>query len=436
VTESAKRQITSAAQEVPAAGLPTVLSVMAYAAAKIGPAIIMLAAIPFWARALGAKEYGLYSIMWAAALLSTSLAVGWIRQSTLRYAGQAVNAVEQLPRKAILICCGICTMPTLVVLAVQLKVGDYQHRLLTGIAVAIFTFLSAIYMIEQTKLQRDERGARFMSAEVARIAITVLLTAFVHILSPSSGAWVILLSFSVGTLAALRIVRGGLTRTVQISATNSSMALRKYWSFGWPIGIWLGLSAMFVYTDRLLISIIIGPEEAGVYAAVADMIVRGIAMLGFPLTMVSHPRIMRAFNSGDGMAALRINRRYTAYVLVSGLMITAAGSLLGPMVLKYVLGTIPANVFVIPLLVAGASIWQLALMTHKPLEMLNRTKIMIAFLAAATAVSTVASVTLMPLFGVVVPAAAFCFGAVLYATATVVLGKHLKPQILRANVDV
>ena len=429
MTESAERRITSVSQAVPTASLPTVLSIVAYAAAKIGPAIIMLAAIPFWARALGAQEYGLYSIMWAAALLSTSLAVGWIRQSTLRYAGQAANAVEQLPRKAMLICCVLGIVPTLVVLAAQLNVGDYRHGLLTGMAVAIFTFLSGIYVIEQARLQRDEKGARFMFAEVARIAITVLLTVSVHVLSPSSGAWVILLSFSLGTLVALRIVRGGIPRTVRISPTNSSVVLRKYWSFGWPIGIWLGLSAVFVYADRLLISIIIGPEQAGVYASVADMIVRGIAMLSFPLTMVSHPRIMRAFNRGDGVVALSINRRYSAYVLVSGFIVTAVGSLVGPAVLKYLLGTIPENVLVIPLLVAGASVWQLALMTHKPLEMLNRTKLMIALLAGATALSTAASIALMPRFGIIVPAAAFCFGAVLYAASTLVLGRYLRPQI-------
>jgi O-antigen/teichoic acid export membrane protein len=312
----------------------------------------------------------------------------------------------------------------------QLNVGSPRQGLLTGLAVAIFTFLSGIYSIEQSRLQRDEKGARFMFAEVARIAIAVLLTFAVHVLSLTSGAWVILLSFSLGTLVALRIVRGGIPPAVQIGPTNSSVVLHRYWSYGWPIGIWLALSAMFIYTDRLLISIIIGPEQAGVYASVADMIIRGIAMLGFPLTMVSHPRIMRAFNRGDGMVALGINRRYSKYLLVTGFIVTVAGSLAGPAVLKYALGTVPENVLVIPLLVAGASIWQLGLMTHKPLEMLNRTRTMIALLAGTTAASTAASIALTPALGVVAPAASFCLGAVLYATTTFVLGRYLTPQIL------
>ena len=62
-----------------------------YAASKIAPGLIMFAAVPIWTRTFGANQYGLYSILWAAALFSSAFFTGWIRQALLRHSGNGLS---------------------------------------------------------------------------------------------------------------------------------------------------------------------------------------------------------------------------------------------------------------------------------------------------------------------------------------------------------
>ena len=53
-------------------GGPRLQTILIYGAAKIGPGLIMFAAVPIWIRLFGVDEYGLYAICWASALFSSS----------------------------------------------------------------------------------------------------------------------------------------------------------------------------------------------------------------------------------------------------------------------------------------------------------------------------------------------------------------------------
>src|SRR5690606_9521257 len=139
--------------------------------------------------------------------------------------------------------------------------------------------------------------------------------------------------------------------------------------FGWPMTIWLALSSVLVYADRVIVSASLGPERAGAYAATADLIVRGFAMVAFPVTMTLHPIVMRAWNAGQKEGALAAVRRHSLILSVWVTFGTVLVTLIGPPIIAAVANVPTPSRLLLLLLCLGGALWQLALISHKPLEM-------------------------------------------------------------------
>src|SRR5690606_34874656 len=121
----------------------------------------------------------------------------------------------------------------------------------------------------------------------------------------------ILFGYAAGSLVSLLV----LPRKPRHDDRSASVA-GAFWRFGWPMTIWLALSSVLVYADRVIVSASLGPERAGAYAATADLIVRGFAMVTFPVTMTLHPIVMRAWNAGQKEGALAAVRRHSLILSV------------------------------------------------------------------------------------------------------------------------
>lgn len=409
-------------------GLQSAIAIASYGAAKVLPAAIMFVAIPLWTRTYGPSQYGLYSIAWGSTLVASSYAVGWLRQSTLRYAGHPEMALERIPRLILAMSILASTLPVTVILSLE---GARRHSpvgLLSSVG-AIFAITTSLYVIEQTRAQRDNRTASYFVAEVLRIAIAVAATPVIVLITHQAGAISILISFALGTLFALGVLMLKKTPTVA-SKGSRAIVLRTYWNYGWPLGVWLAISTGFIYADRLIISTMLGQYQAGVYASAADTITRGVGMVFFPLTMFSHTLIMRTWNGGQGAEALRINRQYTRGVVLGSMAVIAIGSLSLPTLLSKIIGVSLDSSLSIPLLLAASCMWQLALMSHKPLEMTGRTTSMILAIFLSAVVSVTFSVTMLPVLGTLATALAFLIGGSLYVAVTSYLSRAARKQIL------
>ncbi|MFD4422563.1 lipopolysaccharide biosynthesis protein [Agromyces sp. NPDC058484] len=395
-----------------------------YSAAKIVPGVLMLLMVPLWIRLFGDAAYGLYSIAWTAAILSGSLCVGWLRQSLLRYAGDEARALESVPRFVLMLAIGASALPAVGLTLPQLFESRGNTNLqLSVIAVILFTISNSAYLIAQANLQREERARSYATFESLRVGVALVASLACSLLPSAPGDVVMLSSFVFSTLLVLGVLRTG--RRHRRKPPQTLEVARSMWAYGWPMSIWLALSSALLFFDRLIIGFFLGTSDAGQYAAVSDLVVRGVGMVLFPITMIAHPRIMRAWNEGGSDAVGGALRSYTRAMAGTAVVVIIGAATGGTWIVELVLGFQVQDGALVPALAAGAALWQVALLAHKSLEIKNRTLVMAVILGAVTAVSIFANVILVPRIGMLAPPIVLIMSATMYIVAVRILGSRL-----------
>jgi O-antigen/teichoic acid export membrane protein len=298
------------------------------------------------------------------------------------------------------------------------------------LSAGLFCSSSGVYAIASSQAQRDRRSALFAASEIVRAGGGLLAWSILHEFVGVGGAVSVLAGATAGTLAAIALLVGRVAPGLLRTGRSSRRLLGFYWRYGWPMSLWLATSAAMIYVDRFVIDAFLGHTAAGRYAAVADMIVRGMGMLAFPVTMAVHPAVMAAWNVGRpdlARAILRSSARVLNATLLAGL---AASAIAGPWMLGKAMSGDGPNRGLVIVLATGAALWQFALLAHKGLEIAGRSVLMLRLIVLAAAVSAALSTVLVPAIGVLGAATAFTLGAACYTIACLLVG----PRMLRGYV--
>jgi O-antigen/teichoic acid export membrane protein len=364
--------------------------VVAYALGRVVPGLIVFGSVPIWLRQFGAAEYGVFSVSLAVILASTSIFTGWLRQAAVRFAGMPGRGFLDHPASVLVGSVAAAAVVSML-LSVAALGGDATPPSV-WVAIGLNGATLGAYLLAQTALQRDGQVMRYNVAEVARAALglgaSVALGA-----GGLAGAPSMLFGAVVGNVVAIAV-------TVSPSRTRAGQpawqVAQKSWSFGWPLSVWLGVSTLTLYVDRIILSQHTDPVEVGRYTATADVVVRGYAMVALPFVLALHPAFMRAHNAGEVLKARAMLRRWSlalAILLAGSLVLVAA---LGPVVMRHFLGAQPPGRSTILLLATAAALWQFALLAHKPLESGLRTRTMMVLAIAALAAEVAVSLVLAP----------------------------------------
>jgi O-antigen/teichoic acid export membrane protein len=185
------------------------------------------------------------------------------------------------------------------------------------------------------------------------------------------------------------------------------------------VGLWLLLSQALPVVDRWTIQRFASFNSAGIYASLYEIAIRSFSFLAFPLTQAAHPRIMRAWNEGNFAESYRIIR----YSILSQFTIfgtvLAGVSLFAHRITKFILGfDDPAATRMLPVLLVGGFLWQLALLLHKPLEIAQRTGAMLSAMAVVVALNVLACFVFIPRFGYESASYILVFSACCYVVVT------------------
>ncbi|MGE3379523.1 MAG: lipopolysaccharide biosynthesis protein [Nocardioides sp.] len=385
-----------------------------YFMAKLVPGVLTMMAVPMWVRLVGFESYGRYALAWAVAVCAASLGTGWLRQSALRFVGSEHGSFGLLPVSAIVVSIiaagGFCAVSYGIVLE--------GASLGTAALVGLFGSSIAVAAIVTTVLQRDARSRTYNLLETIKVLATVLLgAAFITV--GFHGAGVIVASATVANVCGAAALVPNLRRSQQLRRSESTgtrplSVLPLWWKYGWPMSLWLGLSPVLLYLDRMVLAMFADAQTVGRYAAVSDLLVRGVAMLAFPVTMALHPLVMRAVNDGRRVEALHAVKRWTLGMLLALALGTASAIAVGPFILGALLGTEPpSRAIVVPLLL-GAGLWQVAQLAHKPMEVNRQTALMLGLLVAAVALEVAVALGSVRMLGDRGVALGLVVGAVSY----------------------
>lgn len=390
---------------------PAVSRLLGYSGAKLIPGAILFLSIPLLIHAFGLDAYGTYARTWTATMLITSAGFGWIKQSVLRATGMQGRGLANLSRMIVLLAF-VATSAVSSAYAILESKSSGSPMASLILATNLLSISTGVYFLGETVAQRDGSVAKYTLGATMKAAGAGILPLALAGSGAPRGALIIGCA-ALGNLAGMLplIKPHPFARATHSSATAAS------WRYGAPMSVWLVLSTLTMYTDRFVVSFLWDPTTAGRYAAVSDIVVRGVGMLTFPITMAAHPEIMMAANSGSIPTFRSVLRRWRL-LLGSSIVVVA----LVYLVLERWLSATwtifgQTDRLTVWLLLLASSIWQYALMAHKVHEATSRTKTMVICIGVACLLGLATQLALTPTFGPSGAALGVAVGAGAYLVA-------------------
>lgn len=398
-----------------------------YALAKLIPGLLTLLSVSIFMRTLGPERYGHWAICNALVMLITGLCFGWIRQAILRFKSGASALIRftrnEGPVPAILL--GIALTSAIAILSLiflRSFLGNLWITLPVSLFLLFFAISFGVFNVWDSYLQAWRKRSTMVLAETSRAAIGLIPAMFLASYWGVSG---VLAGHGLGALSTGCLLIFILKRRypLQIVAPTTSERPKEednwtnWWTYGWPVSMWLALLAFIPIFDRILIQSYLGISQSGVYAASYDIIVRGYSLFLFPVTLAVHPRIMAALNSGKADVAFQ-HLNFAKAVTFGIVILSCLGILvLYPIFFSYIVKVDANNSLSRLVLIAialGGGGWQIALLAHKPLEMFNKTKLMVAGLIVALVVDVVFQLAFLKALGVIATPLALILSAIAY----------------------
>lgn len=404
-----------------------VLDTRNYFISKIIPGLMGLLTVAVFVRMVGYEQYGRYAVLMAATTACATGGAGWLSQGILRFASQyaGTGGADSFRRGSNL---GILLAALLGGLALSVIVA-FQHSGLV-LAVALILYLPMLtYTVEVTRVQASLRSETVVRIEGIR-AISSFAIPLILVLVTGRKDYLLLLGgVGVGYLIPLA-ARFGNSQSSRAKASerfawlgNSERnALNRVWTYGWPVALWLVCQQCLVVSDRYFIQRFWGYSAAGVYASIYDVIVRSFALVFAPITMSVHSVLMHRWNQGDRQSSIAALKKAMGYEVLLFIPVLVALLFLKPWIARLILGkaNLEAAGSILPLAVAGF-LWQLALLAHKPLEILCRTKRMLIGILLTLACNVLGNYFLVPRFGFIAAAYLSAGASCLYLMLLVVL---------------
>lgn len=389
-----------------------------YLLARLIPAAVALLSAPVFLRLIGPGEFGTFSLVMAFLLLLGNTGATWVTQGILRYrtAVGADGEIHGVVRRATGITAAGVTLTGLVGVW-GLGVGSLPLALLAGAVLISHVHFSVAFAWSQS--QGDPW--RILRAEGVRALLQFGLP-LTLLLGMGIRSWPPLLWGVLGGTVAAQLLLRSRVRPLAASGdqganseSQRAIPLSRLWGYGAPLALWMGISILLNLSDRFLIDLLLSREDVGLYSAIYDVVYRGTGLLLAPVVLAAHPVIMNSWNQGDMTVAHHTIRN-------AGLLMTGLGAILlvvwvtmADPVVALITGSGAAHLsgLVWPV-AAGAVAWQLAMVGHKPLELRERTGLMVILVSVALAANVVSNLILLPRIGLVGAAWSTLLGGLLY----------------------
>jgi O-antigen/teichoic acid export membrane protein len=389
------------------------------------PAAIGIVAVWILIRLLGETGYGSYAILTSGSNLLSVLAVGWLSQGVLRY---QPSAPDQEPfRLALAIALLLVCLATLVgSLAIAVLDRWSPDPLIAFASVFLLAMSSSVHAAYAASLQAALRPRAVATAEIVRacIGLPLAVVGAAYVNPPFIGA-TLALGLSYALSGALCFVLSAHSMPAGPGRNEALALTRRLFVFGWPISIWLAISLLFPFTERMIIERLLGTGATGQYAAMYDTVYRGCGFLLLPIVLAAHPRIMGEHVRRDREAVVKLWRASLLLQLGVGCAATIVLVVIAPwIVLLAGFEPGPAEDLVLPLAGAGCA-WQAALVAQKLLEVEQRTTLMLSLLVVALGLCIGVDILLLPTFGTVGAAYSLLLSGAFYAACTAFAGLSL-----------
>ena len=242
--------------------------------------------------------------------------------------------------------------------------------------------MSVFYNFNLNVNQAKQQAKQVAVAEIMRTAIGIsfpLLAIF--FIQPLYAMEILLLSLLLSYMSPLLYLsnkkKNAGDELMQTPAASSDIK-KQIKDYGIPIAFFVSISLALTVNDRYLIAHLMDYKSAGNYAAVYDVMNKGVSFACAPVLMAFFPHIAKQFNDGDKAAAYSSIKK--ALLLEAVIFFAGLGgiALFGKFIFEFLLKQ-PITAYTMQLvyiLYAGVFVWQATMLIHKPLELRLQTKYM------------------------------------------------------------
>lgn len=384
-----------------------------YFLSKLVPGAAGLLSVMVFIRLVGYAEYGRYAVLFAMAMAFAAGLSGWLSQGTLRFQSKYTAPDDYASfHRATRAGTGLSVACGSVALAIALWLTNGHSRTTIGVSLGFFAAV-LIYTVVLAEFQASIRSRTVLIYECIRSVGGFLFPLLLVLASGRRDHRLLLLGVLLGYM--LPSLLHGLARRREVAVARvprrlplphrERELLSEVWRYGWPIGLWFLCQQGLAVSDRYFIQKYAGYAAAGIYASMYDVIVRSFSLIFMPIALAAQPLANKHWNAGARARSVQVIRsavrlQFCLFFPVAGLLFLSSSILT-----RLVLGRPNAEASSIVLvLAAGGFLWQLALLTHKPLELLCQTKRMLAGIATALFVNICGNYFLIPRFGFRAPA--------------------------------
>ncbi len=384
---------------------------------KLVPAFTNLLIMIGGIRILGKADFGKYNLMFSAVVMASSLCVGWIQQSCLRFLSgenDKKNLLTAHYRKLGLWASLGCGTIMLVSGNFYFELDPMDNLIYTGFSI-LFSYL-AVYL---TILQASFRSFRYAVTESLFYLLAVLFALLLIFGLGQKDFNVFFMAMLLALMIVLSIQFLASKKKEEVIQLLHRMEspgfVRKAFSFGFPLTVWLLLSSTLNYMDRFIINRFYGYEEVGIYGFVYDFIFRVGGFLSLPILLAYHPAIAKAWNEKDFVEGKKLIRKALKAELLILTAIFFVVYLFHDWIFSVFFHLEDASSRSIYLPVAlSAVFWQMSLLIQKPLELNASQTLMITGIVIALLLNLILNLLTVPSMGFVSAAYNTLFSSLFY----------------------
>lgn len=375
-----------------------------YLPVRFVPALTSLITVPVFTRLIGASDYGYFYLINSTTSLATSLALGWISSSAIRYywAAHKEDRTDAYTATTMWITMFAALAMSLVLAAgFWLLRGRFDAGLLRLVPVGIASFaVSGLY----TNLLQVLRAAnKATSYAVLSVSMTLVTTALslLFVWKQGWGALGILAGGLVGYAVLLPFVIRAVRREGSLGVRDLDRGLLgEFASYGVPLML-AGMSSwVLILSDRYVIGALRSASEVGMYSVAYGLGDKIMQLVMLPLLMTMSPMIIETFEREGVELAQRVQSQFTRYFAMVTVPLVAGMAIAGADFMRTFTGPAYRSAYVIlPIIAAGVMCNGLAQLAGSGLGLYKRSQIIMTNTLAAAIFNVVANLLTVGRFG-------------------------------------
>lgn len=381
--------------------------------------LLSLFVIPFIVRIFGTKVYGEFTLIQNIILISISFISGWLNQSILRFNNKTLYF-----KNAIYILFILSILPIFLLFA--------SYTVIKGVDVILVLLLFPIviyggyFAVKISFFQSENEPLKAVGFDLIRVFSNILVILILFYLIEYKSLYVLFiamfLSYLIPVVAFQNKFKIKYLSLFKIDYFKNQLSKNiNLLNYSLPLALWFVFSSLLNVADRYVISIYCNYQVVGEYSAVYDLINKIVILLFSPFLVAGYPLIAREYNNGNRINVISLLKKIIVYELILFVVSFLFFYYFGFDLLFRILN-LKGNEFnrIAYLIFIGTFLWQLAMVAHKPLELMLKTKVMVYIVILSLFVNLVINVVFIKKFGVVVAGYSTVLSAIIYLVVVVV----------------